>query len=79
MSCGYDYIDSGGRAELPGQSGFGSDVEGAQSYADTHAITLDEDAQVIVVCTTHDYEPTLIHHMEWNMIKVDTLNIQAQS
>jgi hypothetical protein len=83
VSCHYDYIDSGGRYPLPGQhwqsGGFAGTVVSTVSHAHTHAITLGEPTKVIVVCQTNwgpDDPDVVINHMEWNVIKVGTLNEQ---
>ena len=80
VSCRYEFIGSSGeRYDLPGQSyqsgSFGGNIWGYQSHAHTHAITLVEPTKVIVVCSNGPGS-SRINHMEWNVIKVDTLTIQ---
>jgi hypothetical protein len=87
VECHYDYIDSGGRYTLPGQSWqsglFGASVGASyfftESLAHTHAITLEEPTEVIVVCENNFIEGNpaiVINHAEWNVIKVGKLNVQ---
>lgn len=86
LECRYDYSDSEGRHTLPGQSNqsghFGGTVPAESvSHAHTHAITLDESTEVIVVCEVNFQDPAgttvRVHHMEWNAIKIDTLHLPA--